>query len=882
MKNKLLILILLLLAWLCLWSGFRPVGAVTHRFNTRTEKSAWVWVDSLTRSGVGEFEGDVYLPTSRRLWIDNSAGAQITLTLAGQEVYTGTESATISISDEIASPAHFTLTYTLSGEFPVRGVIGLGQELLPGVHLLIPAWHYADSTPLLTIFRAAFIILSGTALAVWVYSLRLSRQAWFWLTLIFALALGVRLLVLHDKFNADPTLWTMEKVWDNYVLMGREWLAGIIRVGGNAFQQGTFVYWGIIQYLIGPYLGPLYIFHAVIGAFVPVSLLCAAWLLFNRRIGITTGILAALYPPLIHYQLTLQDTAPIILIVSLILYTLAVYRRDNTPAALIITGALIGVGAMFRSTVLVMTLAVAGIIWLRQRSFSRLVLQSGLVGTVALLCILPVTAANYTAGVPTLTANLFDYQIFRSNSLNSVGLNTFNTQSEQLARARRDTWLDALSRETARNPSRLVELTARRIALFWDPVEHADSGMVDYESTGLAVSPLLNLLVLGGIANQWTLMVLAVAAIGLGLTDRSRRPSTLALTFLMGVYMLSLALFYVIGRVRIPLSPVLLILAAAGGTWIVQAYKQQFARTAAILLASAALGGIIWWLVTALPRPNFIAQPPVDMLNTPAQFDDTLRLIGYAHYDTDYQVSGYLTLEMVWQSLQQMNVDYVVSVRFVDRTTNTVLDAQNFTLGSLSVPPVVTTTWNANTFFYERYLLILPPTPTGCELYVGVYDPVHDRLLTVSGADRPVQDNHVRLTAAAVGVASVYPPLNATLAQWGDALRLAEAICSTGATGESTVRLLWQVDQRIPDEMTLFIHALHDGALVAQTDQRPAKYAALDGLPVGSVFETAWIFNSATAPQMIRLGLYDWLTNRWIVTRQAIPGADNTVEITCS
>lgn len=870
----------LLVAWLCFWIGFRLQPSIQHRNNTRIEQTSWVWVDAVTRSGSGVFEGDLLLPATNSLWIENSAGAHIILRLNDQIVYDGTTSQSITVLDSVTSPTHFMFTYVVDGSFPARGVIGLTQEVIPGIRMLIPAWRYGESNPLLDVVRALFVILLIAAVICLVLSVRLNRQHWVLIILVFTVALVVRLIVLNDKFNFDPTIWTMENVWDNYIRMGREWLGGIIRVGGNEFQQGTFIYLGMLQFLIGPSLEPLYILHTVVAAFVPVILMAVGWVLFNqnRSVGIFAGVMAALYPPLIHYQLTLQDTSPLMVIVSLTLLGLAVYHQHGSVAALVLTGAIIGLGTVFRSTILFLMLALIGVVCLRQMKFSSRIVQLGLAATAMLLCILPVTIANLTAGVPTLTANLFDYQMFRSNNLNSVGLNTFNTQSEQLAELRGDTWSDALTREITRNPGRLIELTARRIGLFWDPVEHGDSGMIDYRSTGLAISPLLNALTLGGIINQWTLMLLAIVGVGTGLLDRSKRPMTLILVFAFGAYMASLALFYVIGRVRIPLSPILLVLAAAAIVNV--AGSRRHIRSVIVLVLSVILGLVMVWVVSAFPRPNFIAQPQPDVINTSAQFDDSLRLIGYAHYDTNYQANGYLTFEMIWQSLRSMDTDYVVSVRFVNMTTNRVDAVQNFTLGSLSVPMATARTWSANSTFYERYVLRLPEVAANYELYVGVYDPVNERLLPVSDTNRPVQNDHVRLTAVAVAPKLTNDLPDSSLAVWGDSLRLVVATCETDAAGQSTVRLSWQVDQRPPDAMTLFMHALMDGNLIEQNDQHTGEFAALDGLPIGSTFDTVWEINGVV--DSVRLGLYDWAVNRWEVTQHTLPNADNTVAIGCS
>jgi hypothetical protein len=527
---------------------------------------------------------------------------------------------------------------------------------------------------------------------------------------------------------------------------------------------------------------------------------------------------------------------------------------------------------------LVLLLALAGTVWLGEATLWRRLRLIGMSTIAALLFIFPVTAANLVAGVPTLTANLLDYQLFRSNSLNSVGLNTVDTQSEQLARLRQESWRDALLRETARNPERLVELTARRIGLFWDSVEHADSGMIDYQTGGLDVSPLLRALTLGGVVTQWLLMVAAGVGIILGLFDQKKRSSTLILVLALGAYIVSLVGFYVIGRVRIPASPILLLLAALAVIGVIR--SRNYLRTALALAASVGLGILMIVVINLLPRPNFVTQPSASLNETPVQFDDTLRLLGYAYYDADYQAGGYVTFEMNWQSLRRMDIDYVVSVLFVDSASNTIVDSQDFTLGSLSTPPASTSTWSDNSIFYERYVLRLPEQRAGYDLYVGVFDPVNNHLLSVSDTPGPVLADHVRLTAVAVDSTENGSVPTAPLATWGNALTLGAASCVTDALGQSHVELSWYVAQRIPDDMTLFLHAVRAGEVIAQRDARPLQAIPLDGLPVSSIFNTQWDVDGNV--DLIRLGLYDWAVNRWEITQSSLPETNNTLEIRCS
>ncbi len=580
-------------AWLCFWIGFRPSANVMHRYNDKFEPTSWVWVDAKTGSSLGRFEGLLRLPDSRRLWIEDSLGAQVTLTVNQVEIYHADSSGWATLPPDAPAVAPFALDYSVQTTASPRSMLGLYDDGIFGLRYPVPAWQYAptltsdDTIPHLA--RIGFALLALILLIGLASQIRLSRGMLLALIAVLALALIARWVTLDQKFAHDPTLWSMEKVWDNYVIMGRNWLAGRFPVGGNEYQQGMFIYLGMLQTLIGPSIETLYLVHAVIGSLVAGFALITGWLLFDRYVGLLAGVFAALYAPLIHYQQTLQDTAPVILLVSAALLALALYYRRGNGYWVLISALLLGLGAAFRSTVLILLLAVFVAVLLREPRWRQRIAYVVLAGITALLCLLPITAANLVAGVPTLTANLMDYQLFRSNNLDSVGLNTAFTQSEALATLRGDTWRAALLREIERRPEHLVELTARRIALFFDPVEHSDSGMVDYVSTGLDVSPLLNTLALGGAINGRLLMILALIGVSVALIDPVRRKSVLILVAALGAFMLSLAGFYVIGRVRMPISVIALLLAAVAVREVValihQRRRQQIIFGAACLIA---------------------------------------------------------------------------------------------------------------------------------------------------------------------------------------------------------------------------------------------------------------------------------------------------------
>src|SRR4051812_10853234 len=97
-----------ILIWLLFWIGFHPTAYVQHHYNNRNEQTSWVWVDAITQSSLGSFDGFLHLPDSRRLWIENTAGANIVFTINGVIVYNGSASTLVNLPSDIPSTAPFT------------------------------------------------------------------------------------------------------------------------------------------------------------------------------------------------------------------------------------------------------------------------------------------------------------------------------------------------------------------------------------------------------------------------------------------------------------------------------------------------------------------------------------------------------------------------------------------------------------------------------------------------------------------------------------------------------------------------------------------------------------------------------------------------------
>ncbi len=859
----------------------------------------WLWLDyveGVTDEGMsGTFEGQLRVPRSGRLVLENTMNADLELVLGGKVLYRGNESHPLDLSDFAGSVQPFRLAYTLPPDPPLRGQIALMRPGLFGGSTLAPS-RYAppgsgDTFKRILLYTGALMGIAGVVALFG--ALRLSRVEWGLFALIALLSVGVRLLSLSEKFANDPALWSMDLIFDNYLLMGRGWLAGTVHVAGSHYQQGQFVYLGLLQNILGPDQAAIYTANVVIAGFGAVLLTLAAWAYFDRTTGLIAGALAALFAPLIHYQQTLQIVSPAVLAICiLVAASAALYRRPH-PVFALIAGLVVGVGGVFRGTLLALLPFLLLVPILSRCTRAVKLKMAGLILAGAVIGIAPVTIANYRAGVPALLTNeLMSYQLFRSNNLDSTAMNTFHTQSELLAMARGEDWSDALRRELEHDPGHALELTVRRLALFWDETEHADSGMIDYVRTGLDVSPTLRFLSGFGLVNFRLLMILAVFGLVVGLLDPAARRQALILGAGIACYIGSLLAFYVIGRVRAPVAGFLIVLAALG---IGAAFRELRNRKKSILHAALLAGSILLALgmnalIDYFPCPTTVRADdiPDTLVPVNAVFGDEIELLGYAYYDSGITPGSYLTFELFWKALAAPSEDYVLAVRYVDAESGEFLFARDMELGTESVPPLPASSWKAGDIYYERYLLALPSagdSPVDSyAIAVGLYRPGDQTFLLVGESSAPLLGDFVRLTGAAVTDGTLPEVVSATdnMASWGDVIALERADCIQ--EGQAiTVSLEWLSLGRSDLPLHQFTHVFAGGELVDQYDGPPFGLHPTDALPAGVEVSGSHVFSIGTQTPVVRIGVYDLLSGDRVPLSSAVQGAvDGTmIELDC-
>ncbi len=872
---------LLVLALACLGIGYTLPYGITHG---QSLSAYFVWLDHLPRvSGLpgasSTLAGALNRPASNRVWLENSIGAAVRVTFDNAIVYEGSASTEITLPENAPDPIPFEVVYQMPDEPQSGGQFGFIQTGLLGNRYVQPAWDFVPRSFVQEVARLGFWVFLAAGIITMLLAFRWSRRAMLACVVIWLLAMIVQGITLTEKLNSGAIWWGMEHTWDNYVFMGRSWLEGTKPIPGQESQQGNFIYLGVATLVLGPDVSAMYRLNTIAGSVVPVLLLLATWGLFQRpEPGILTGVLAALFMPLVHYQQSLQPESIANLVIALLLGMGVLLLRKPHWGLALLAGLIVGWLGILRGSWLIFIAWIWVALWFSVSLTWRRRIIYGSVAALGLIAALtPMIYLNFSAGFYMLTPSKSEVHLFRANNLDSMGLTSYLGVSEKWAIARGRDWDAALQRDVARDPMRVVELTFRRLGLIWQSEEHSDSAQTDYESYGYRLSFMTRLLSLRLNMTVRTLLAIALFGAIAGILAKDWR--AMLLLFLgAGAWGITLLPFYSLGRTRIGMAIFLLPLAgyAFAQLW---AWRKQQRKLAQWLLIGIMLNGVIlWtadWLTDNMPRPQVIRESeiPAEFVPLEGLYNNEIKLRGSAFYESNYRANGYLTFELFWETLKTPAEDYVVTFRLIDTATNEIVKIEDVTLGASRPPEWKTTRWQAGDIFFERYFLSLPEQTAAYALFVAVYSQVQQQAMPVISSAE-VQDNHVRVMAVSVLEQLPEPVLEIPDAVWDNQLALLATDCKFSGTNLS-LALDWQLVERVSLDWRFFIHIqAADGTLITTQDTRLDNLMPPDALPIYSRLQIQRTLADIPDDAEVFIGFYDPATQQ----RFDISGVDAVPE----
>jgi 4-amino-4-deoxy-L-arabinose transferase-like glycosyltransferase/cytochrome c-type biogenesis protein CcmH/NrfG len=407
----------------------------------------------------------------------------------------------------------------------------------------------------------------------------------YWAAGIFLLALAVRLVYLW-QMKSSP-------LFDSPMMDAEyhdQWAQAI--VAGGDFTGGVFFRAPLYPYflaLVYGFFGHNYLMarmvQFLIGSLSCVLVYSLAKRVFNRRTAAIAGVAASLYGVLIYFDGELL--IPVLLVFLDLILILSLLWADHRPsyAGWGVCGAVLGLSALARPNILLVGAAL--LVWMILRSGgkkgaagSKPLLWAGCFVLGAMVIVSPVTVRNYVKGHDlVLIASQGGMNFYIGNNARSDGASAIlpgaratwwgsyddaremaekaSGKSLKPSQVSRYWYIQGLKFATGK-PSAFLELMAKKFALFWNGNELSNNRDFYFFARS---TPVLSLLIWRQLIFFPFGLVVPLAILGIFFSHRERKKVAVLEIFLL-FYMLSIILFFVTARYRVPLIPVFIIFAA--------------------------------------------------------------------------------------------------------------------------------------------------------------------------------------------------------------------------------------------------------------------------------------------------------------------------------
>jgi tetratricopeptide (TPR) repeat protein len=419
---------------------------------------------------------------------------------------------------------------------------------------------------------------------------------------VAVLALVVRLLVLM-QVRGDPNVDHLTGDGAAYW----RWADSIL--GGDWIGKEVFYQTPLYPYFLAIVRGVLRlnqtgvrVIQACIGACACGVLALGARKLLNTPAGWIAGILPAIYPPAISYDLQIDKPVLDVALACLLVWGIASLYRQINLRALLITGAACGFLSLNRENALVLVPILAIWVWFRTRRFAKALIFVA----ASFAVILPVAIRNSVIGHGMFLATAqFGPNFYIGNNSSADGAyhplisgrgDAMYERADATEIAQRDTgrtlspgevshyWAERTLHDIAETPLRWIALIARKFAMVFANSEMADS---DAHDRFVAWSPVLTRL-----DDFYTFGVLtALAAVGLAIWPDRR--ALLIFVAMIAALAVTMSLFFIFGRYRMAIVPMLVVPASAG---LSRMGKIRAASVREIAIAVFALVAAIGWV----------------------------------------------------------------------------------------------------------------------------------------------------------------------------------------------------------------------------------------------------------------------------------------------
>jgi tetratricopeptide (TPR) repeat protein/4-amino-4-deoxy-L-arabinose transferase-like glycosyltransferase len=459
---------------------------------------------------------------------------------------------------------------------------------------------------------------------------------------LFLLALFVRALYFL-ALRKNPLL-TIPMLDAKYYI---DWAKEILEKGwlGNKvfFTEPLYAYILAVFYKFSAYGDVIMIgLQAILGSILPVVVAGIGKKIFNRNIGILSGVVAALYGPFVFYEgLVLKTTFEVVFLSVFVLLLINIFLRKN-KRQYFFAGVFLGFLTLVKgNNLLIAPLLIYFIFRYFEENRDFKFRLAGIFLAGMLLVILPVTIRNYVVGNDFVPINyslgMNFYQGNRQGTDGALLQPAFvrpdpkfeETDSSKMAEAYREKplkpseissfWFGKTISEILEKPGMWITLEGKKILLLFNKTELGDNYDYAYFRK--------NIWVLQFMLNFWPVATLGIIGVVVALffgNDSSLRENVeekiwnkeekketvedterkMLLRVVLGItfiYATSILAFHVNSRYRMPFTPFMIIFSSAAVSYIIAKIRTaDFLQVAGVFLGSCAL-----FIVTSVHLTNF-------------------------------------------------------------------------------------------------------------------------------------------------------------------------------------------------------------------------------------------------------------------------------------
>jgi len=448
-----------------------------------------------------------------------------------------------------------------------------------------------------------------------------SQERLKWMVVIFATAFSVRLFYLF-QIQSIPLFYHFAGDGRTYDEWAQRIAAGDWLGSGVFYQAPLYPYFlGLLQTAIGHHLWAIRIVQALLGSVSCVLIFLASEKLFSRAAAIAAGLILAFYAPAIFFDGVIDKSVLDVLLLSMLLWVLVGAASRRHWRQWLGAGAILGLLGLSRENALVLAVVVP--VWIAiyfsDQSVKNRATWIGLFSLGLLLVLVPVGLRNLAVGGEfKLTTSQFGANFFIGNNPAADGtyasvrkiIGEPQLEGNDATRlAERETgrkmtpgevsdfWLQKSWTYIRTEPLQWLRLLEKKWLMVWNAREVEDSDDFYIYSKWSSV-----LTILGWITHFGVLAPLA--AVGVWISRRQWRGLWLLYVMILSLA-LSVAVFYVFGRYRFPLVPLLTLFAGAAMIELVNLFRsrrvQSLAAGFVVLLASAL---IVNWPLYGIHGPG--------------------------------------------------------------------------------------------------------------------------------------------------------------------------------------------------------------------------------------------------------------------------------------